>query len=392
MKMADIFISYARQDEPRICDLVKALEDQHWSIFWDRRIPAGQTWRSYIGQALTDARCVVVAWSRHSLASHFVAEEADEGRQRGILVPVLIEPVTPPLGFRSVHAADLSAWQISHQSLQFDQLVKDIDAVLHRPSVSQQDAVKVRGVSPANPRDVQTPIPGRRSSRTLAYAVLVTVIIVGAGYMAVRDWLFASAPEPKSPSALVAEANLPAIPTQAPLVSPPGESRNPAATEVAPQPAPEPARAEKAKPQKTKPSTGEAACDDEAALKPLVARLQTIEGRYARNLIGFRERTDHQQKVVNDIDRLMAQSSSTEPCILQKLRLVNSLYNDNLLDYPQMTERRQILWKALHDLLLARAQTEKEVDEALAVVNQLYEENLIFFPQREETRKALSEK
>jgi hypothetical protein len=79
MKMADIFITYAREDEPRIRDLVKALEGQHWSIFWDRRIPAGQTWRSYIGQALTDARCVVVAWSRHSLASHFVAEEADEG-------------------------------------------------------------------------------------------------------------------------------------------------------------------------------------------------------------------------------------------------------------------------------------------------------------------------
>jgi hypothetical protein len=309
---------------------------------------------------------VVVAWSRHSLASHFVAEEADEGRQCGILVPVLIEPVTPPLGFRSVNAADLTAWQINRQSLQFDQLVKDIDAVLHPPSVSQKDAVEVRGMSPANRRDVQTPPPVKRSIRTLAYAVLVTVIIVGAGYMAVR--------------------------VQAPLVSPPGESRNPAATEVALQPAPEPERAEKVEPQKIRPSNGEAACYDEAALKPLVASLQTIEGKYNRRLIDILERTRHQQKLVNDFDQIMERGSSTESCILQKLRLVNSLYNDKFLDSLQMTERRQILWKALHDLLLARAQTEKEVDQALEVVNQLYKETLIDILQREETRKALSKK
>lgn len=48
----DIFISYAREDAERIAPLVTAFQDRGWSVFWDRRIPAGQTWHSYIGQAL----------------------------------------------------------------------------------------------------------------------------------------------------------------------------------------------------------------------------------------------------------------------------------------------------------------------------------------------------
>lgn len=40
--MADIFISYAREDKARVKLLLDALEHQGWSIFWDRRIRAGQ--------------------------------------------------------------------------------------------------------------------------------------------------------------------------------------------------------------------------------------------------------------------------------------------------------------------------------------------------------------
>jgi hypothetical protein len=67
--MADIFISYVREDQVRIQPIVRALENRAWSVFWDRHIPVGQTWRSYIGKALSDASCVVVAWSRDSIAS-----------------------------------------------------------------------------------------------------------------------------------------------------------------------------------------------------------------------------------------------------------------------------------------------------------------------------------
>ena len=42
---ADIFLSYAHQDIERARGLAEAFAAQGWSVFWDRRIPAGSTSR-----------------------------------------------------------------------------------------------------------------------------------------------------------------------------------------------------------------------------------------------------------------------------------------------------------------------------------------------------------
>jgi hypothetical protein len=59
--MSDIFISYANEDLDWIRSLAAALEAQGWSVFYDRTIPSGKTWREIIGKGLRDSRCVVVA-------------------------------------------------------------------------------------------------------------------------------------------------------------------------------------------------------------------------------------------------------------------------------------------------------------------------------------------
>ena len=135
MGAPDIFFSYAREDGARVAPVVAALEARGWSVFWDRRIPAGQTWRSHIGRALEQARCAVVAWSTHSIQSEWVIEEADDGRERGILVPAFLDPVRPPRGFRGIQAADLSGWSPERPSPAFDSFLDDLDAAL---STSQQ--------------------------------------------------------------------------------------------------------------------------------------------------------------------------------------------------------------------------------------------------------------
>jgi len=124
--MIDIFVSYAREDEGRVKNLVAALERQGWSVFWDRSIPSGESWRSYIGQALDDARCVIVLWSRHSVNSSWVMEEADDAKRRGVLIPVLLDSIEQPRGFREIQAADLTRWQPGHPSPNFNELIKDI--------------------------------------------------------------------------------------------------------------------------------------------------------------------------------------------------------------------------------------------------------------------------
>jgi hypothetical protein len=124
--MADIFVSYAREDSDRVAALVSGLERLGWSVFWDRRIPAGETWRSYIGNALEGARCVLVAWSRHSIGSSWVLEEAEDAKHRGVLVPVLLEQVELPRGFREIQTADLTGWTAAGASPTLDALAQDL--------------------------------------------------------------------------------------------------------------------------------------------------------------------------------------------------------------------------------------------------------------------------
>ena len=76
--MADVFISYAREDIEKVRPLVGAIEGTGYSVFWDRIIPAGMTWRQFTGKALDDAKCVVVVWSKASVVSDWVIEEADD--------------------------------------------------------------------------------------------------------------------------------------------------------------------------------------------------------------------------------------------------------------------------------------------------------------------------
>jgi hypothetical protein len=192
--MADIFISYAREDEVRIQPLVRVLENRAWSIFWDRHIPAGQTWRSYIGKALGDARCVIVAWSRDSIVSDWVSEEADEGKKRGILIPVLLDAVEPPIGFRSIQAADLTDWQSDRLSPHFEKLLHEIRGVL------QATPTPTPTLAPP------TVVPGKtgpsKATKFPLLGILLLVALVAGGTIAIWRWSagHSSTPTPIQPT------------------------------------------------------------------------------------------------------------------------------------------------------------------------------------------------
>lgn len=63
--------------------------------------------------ALDAAGSVVVVWTHESVgpAGDFVRDEAAQAKRRGVLVPVLLDAVSPPLGFGEVQAINLSAWK-----------------------------------------------------------------------------------------------------------------------------------------------------------------------------------------------------------------------------------------------------------------------------------------
>jgi len=137
--MSDIFISYARDDRATARMLNGVLEATGYSVFWDREVPPGRTWRDYIGQELEQARCMIVLWSKVSVGSHWVLEEAEIGRKRNILIPVRVDDVMLPLGFQSLQAADLLEWDGMPGSPAFKILLAAIEAKLGAVPVLEEE-------------------------------------------------------------------------------------------------------------------------------------------------------------------------------------------------------------------------------------------------------------
>jgi hypothetical protein len=150
--MSDIFLSYTREDYDRAKSLARALEGQGLSVFWDREVPAGARWRDVIGKELEAAGVVIVIWSVRSVRSEWVLAEADSGRNQAKLVPVLLDDIEPPLGFRTIQAADLRNWDGSPSHPAFVSLIEAVHYVTRRrPSfgVSADLPGESVGVDPA---------------------------------------------------------------------------------------------------------------------------------------------------------------------------------------------------------------------------------------------------
>lgn len=166
---ARVFVSYAHEDKQRAQELVRALEASGFTVWWDSLIAGGAAYALETEQALEHAATVVVLWSRHSIVSHWVRDEAALARDRSRLVPVSLDGAEPPLGFRQFLCIDLSHWHGRHDAPEFLALVS---------------AVQLAGASPGAP---SSPASRRRlpvSRRTLlrAAGALGVAAAGGAGW------------------------------------------------------------------------------------------------------------------------------------------------------------------------------------------------------------------
>ena len=87
--------------------MAKALEAEGYSVWWDRDLRAGEEFDNVIDKHIKQSKAIVVVWSDTSINSNWVKEEAEDGVEENKLVPVLIDQVTIPRGFRRIQAAEL---------------------------------------------------------------------------------------------------------------------------------------------------------------------------------------------------------------------------------------------------------------------------------------------
>jgi adenylate cyclase len=144
--VARIFLSYAREDAVAARAFADALGRAGHEVWWDHQLRAGSRFSWDIAAALNSAETVVVLWSKDSVESAWVQDEAAEGLEGSRLVPVAIDASKPPLGFRQYHTIDVSGWRGGGDA--FHALV---------------EAVAARGSHPASmaPPPGQSPGPAR---------------------------------------------------------------------------------------------------------------------------------------------------------------------------------------------------------------------------------------
>jgi len=126
--MADVFISYSRADRKKAEQIKECIEAQSLTVWMDTRLEAGEIWDETIERELSNAKCVMVLWSNHSVISRWVRTEATYALERGILLPILIDNVAPPLAFKLVQADDLSGW--NGNCGQLKKTLKRVDAII----------------------------------------------------------------------------------------------------------------------------------------------------------------------------------------------------------------------------------------------------------------------
>lgn len=183
--MSDVFISYSRSDRAQIERLSAALEASGCSVWWDRDISGGSRFAGEIETRLAEAKAVIVAWSRNSVTSMWVLDEASSARDAGKLVPISLDGAAAPIGFRQLHVLDFEKWRGEREAPEIDALVSAISKIGRTPLIE---------TSKPRPR-----VLWRRRAGVIG-AAAAAFIALGAG------WFIATRPPPQASNESADEA------------------------------------------------------------------------------------------------------------------------------------------------------------------------------------------
>jgi len=134
--MADLFISYSRNNRDRCTAIRSALEALKVDVWSDVGIGAGSSFDREIEREIAAAKALLVLWSKDSTESDWVRNEARTGKERSSLVAVQIEECQLPLEFGSVQAELLSEGSEGTDNPVWLGVVERIGEIIGRPGLA----------------------------------------------------------------------------------------------------------------------------------------------------------------------------------------------------------------------------------------------------------------
>ena len=206
-----VFLSHVPLDAVRIAEVSRRLARRGLRVASVTGSgDLGATFVEKVAKGLDASEAIVVFWSRESVDSPWVKAAAEEGLRRGILVPVLLDDVPPPLGFRSVSAADLSRGATP------DALERLCEAV-YRIAMGTPGTILAPAYAPTA-GSVLAPAPQQapRLGRLLKLAVAATVVLALVGLGSIGWYLRDTAADTEPPP-----SNATPLPVETPKVTVP---------------------------------------------------------------------------------------------------------------------------------------------------------------------------
>jgi hypothetical protein len=169
--MADVFISYKREERARVQRIAQGLQELGLSVWFDASLEGGGSFSAQINREVRAAKCVLVCWTPAAAHSEWVIGEAEIGRTRGVLAPVFLASTDLPPPFNTLHAFNLMRWNGDHGDAEWLALVDRIGSLVGRAglrhialALAAGESVRVLGENLAGERDFAVPSGSPRAS------------------------------------------------------------------------------------------------------------------------------------------------------------------------------------------------------------------------------------
>lgn len=194
--MADVYIIAARADAARVEPIAKALEARGFGVWYEQAGADRRANTQAAASAMESAKAVIAVWSNASIKVPGVLDEA--GRAGDRLVPVMIEPVSPPPAFSHLSPEILNEWPAVRALGPFERLVLTLESRTAKAALPAS-AVPQEVIAAAARANKQ--ISGRKQlvSTFSWVAGLLAVTAIGVGVWQNRDVLNGLTPPTVSP-------------------------------------------------------------------------------------------------------------------------------------------------------------------------------------------------
>lgn len=186
---ASVFVSYSRKDRPEVMPIIEGLEKAGITVWWDGLLEAGNVFLQTTEDALENAAVVLVVWTKTSINSNWVRDEATSGRDDGRLVPLTIDGSMAPLGFRQFQIADLSGWRGDADAPEFAEIIRSVRTLVNQSETQTPSTAPIESAS-----------TGKGSAFTRRTALLAggTAVVAGAAIVWNGGWLEGAASQANS--------------------------------------------------------------------------------------------------------------------------------------------------------------------------------------------------